>query len=135
MSTVSFFIISSILLVAILVVSLYFRQRFLQSRNVEYKVANDPTAQSAYYAEKHKNDNKKLSLKEKIELSWKFLYDLSEIIIKKFSPSDKESVTEIGKTLINNGMKYEHIIELGLPSKPKLAIEMEKKKDQNSIGF
>ncbi|MDN3031194.1 MULTISPECIES: DUF2660 domain-containing protein [Rickettsieae] len=63
----------------------------------------------------NKADNtKKLTLKEKVELSWKFLYEITESIVNKFSKEDVELVNHLGHTLLNNGMKYEHVVDLGI---------------------
>ncbi|XVN42464.1 MAG: DUF2660 domain-containing protein [Candidatus Rickettsia vulgarisii] len=62
----------------------------------------------------NKNDTKKLSLKEKIELSWKFLYEITELIVTKFSKEDKEAISKLGHVLLNNGMRYEHVVDFGI---------------------
>ncbi|MCC8417294.1 MAG: DUF2660 domain-containing protein [Rickettsia endosymbiont of Bryobia graminum] len=62
----------------------------------------------------NKNDIKKLSLKEKIELSWKFLYEVTELIVTKFSREDKEAINKLGHILLNNGMRYEHVVDFGI---------------------
>jgi len=63
---------------------------------------------------KTNNDEQKLTLKEKIELSWKFLYEITELVINKFSKDDIKSVNKLGYILLNNGMRYEHSVQLGI---------------------
>ena len=58
-----------------------------------------------------------LSVSEKLELSWKFLYEITEIVLQNFNPQDRDSVHDIGKQLHQQGMRYEHVIDLGI--KPK----------------
>jgi hypothetical protein len=52
-----------------------------------------------------------LSAKEKLEMSWKFLYEITETVINKFSTSDKQEIISNGSTLYNAGMRYEHVID------------------------
>ena len=56
----------------------------------------------------NKAKNVILSAKEKLELSWKFLYDITEVILNQFSKQDQEMVQNHGSTLFNAGMRYEH---------------------------
>lgn len=74
----------------------------------------DPVAQASYNAQKHKNEKKQLSFKERLELSWKFLYEITEIILNKFSRQDQEEVREMGGVLVKNGVKYNHIVDLAI---------------------
>ena len=59
-------------------------------------------------------EDKPLTLKEKIELSWKFLYEITELVINKFSKDDIKSANKLGYILLNNGMRYEHSVQLGI---------------------
>ncbi|WP_375359774.1 DUF2660 domain-containing protein [Candidatus Tisiphia endosymbiont of Nemotelus uliginosus] len=63
---------------------------------------------------KANNNTKKLTLKEKVELSWRFLYEITESIVNKFSKEDVEVVNQLGHILLNNGMKYEYVVDLGI---------------------
>ncbi|MBL3284981.1 DUF2660 domain-containing protein [Rickettsiales endosymbiont of Paramecium tredecaurelia] len=70
---------------------------------------SDP--QKQYEAAKNANA---IPAKEKKERSWDFLYEITDIVLNKFSPEDRHDVEEIGKTLSEHNMKYQHVIELGL---------------------
>lgn len=74
-------------------------------------IVNDPGAQAIYDNRKHRDEDKKLSLKEKIELSWQFLYEITEIVLNKFTQQDKEEVKEQGQKLAKNGAKYQHVVD------------------------
>jgi Protein of unknown function (DUF2660) len=74
----------------------------------------DPAEQAAYTATKHKDEQKKLSLKERLELSWKFLYEITEAILSKFSKQDQKEVKVVGGILAKNGMKYNHVVDLAI---------------------
>jgi hypothetical protein len=52
-----------------------------------------------------------LSAKERLELSWKFLYEITEIVISKFSNQDKQEIINSGSILFNAGMRYEHVVD------------------------
>lgn len=88
-------------------------------------------AQMIYFNTK-KKDKKTLftSLEEKVELSWQFLYEITEIVLNKFSSQDRTEVHNLGNELSTNGMRYEHIVELGIRPQPKtLATDIEQQKD------
>ena len=79
---------------------------------VKKVVVVDPVAQELYTNQKHKqNEEKKLTLEEKIELSWQFLVNIKNQVLQKFSKSDQEKVARAGTILIENGMKYQHDVE------------------------
>jgi|GEM_PF-4586461 len=76
-------------------------------KNLSYAQTNDPNAQKEYDA-KHGKDVPKLTAKQMLELSWKFLYDITEIVMYKFSARARRDVHQCGKTLAENGMRYNH---------------------------
>ena len=87
-------------------------------------------------ASSKKTDNKKLTMQERLELSWKFLYEITEIIINKFSKEDIKTVNQIGSSLLDNGMRYEHVVDLGIKLTPSKAtfteIEQEKLEEHDA---
>jgi len=94
-----------------------------ESSNNDYLVKNDPNAQASY--EKTKVNFFSLeNIKNKLELSWEFLYEITEIVLKKFSSQDRGFVHKLGKTLLNAGMQYNHVIDY--------SIDLEKIKQQAS---
>ena len=109
-----------ILIVCFAVILYFIKQIFLskktlnkQQSNNNYLVKNDPNAQIMY--EKKKTNFFSLgNVKDKLELSWQFLYEITEIVLKKFSSQDKENIHELGKKLFNAGMQYEHVIDYGI---------------------
>ena len=78
--------------------------------NVAYLKKDDPNAQENYLNLKY-SDKPKLTMQELIDLSWKFLYNLSEIVINKFSVQDQQEVLKNGKVMMDYGMKYQHTVE------------------------
>ena len=56
-----------------------------------------------------------LSAKEKIELSWQFLYTITEVVLQKFSAQDQKELEEAAKILVDSGMQYQHVVDYGLP--------------------
>lgn len=81
-------------------------------------------------------DNKKLTLQEKIELSWKFLYDIIEIILNKFSKEDIIIVNKCGRILFDNGGRYEHVVDLAIPpvKSHTQSVEQEQNKGKKALG-
>lgn len=51
-----------------------------------------------------------LSLQEITRLSWKFLHDIAQIVLKKFSYEEQNILISIGTRLYNIGMRYKHEI-------------------------
>lgn len=89
------------------------------------------------FALNNKNqDNKKLTLQERIELSWKFLYDITEIILNKFSREDITLVNKCGRVLLDNGARYEHVVDLAIPQAKShtQSIEQEQGKGKKALG-
>ncbi len=60
-----------------------------------------------------------LSEDEKMEISWQFLYDITDYVLKKFSKDDVSLVNDLGKTLIDCGMAYDHVVEYGIGNRRK----------------
>ncbi|ABV74642.1 hypothetical protein A1C_01655 [Rickettsia akari str. Hartford] len=83
-----------------------------------------------------KPENKKLTLQERIELSWKFLYDITEVILNKFSKEDVMQVNKCGQVLFENGVRYEHVVDLALPQVKShtQAVEQEPSKGKKALG-
>jgi hypothetical protein len=72
-----------------------------------------------------------------LEESWKFLTDITEKVMMKFSKNDQQKLLQIGKVLAAAGMIYQHVIEYGVRAKvQQLHIDKEgkdeKKKNQQS---
>ena len=102
------FIITCLLLLCLFA---YYKWTSGSSKNgVKRTVVNDSGAQAIYDNKKHGDEDKKLSLKEKVELSWQFLYEITETILNKFSTQDKVEVKELGQKLAENGAKYQHVV-------------------------
>lgn len=124
-------------LICLLALGLFF---YKKSQNIQRSKAiamQDKAAQTVYDSKKYDKTEKKLSLQERIELSWKFLYEITEIVLNKFSSEDRQQVEEIGRNLSEQGMKYEHVIQLGIqPLLDKTTgVEQEMIKETNSRGI
>ena len=101
------------LLVLLLVVFIYKKKQ----RAAEVVNTNEPKS-SATAVNAGKKDNKqKLTMQEMVELSWKFLYEITELIANKFSKEDKELVNTLGHVLLDKGVKYEHVVDLAVQTK------------------
>lgn len=76
----------------------------------------------------------KLTLNEKIELSWQFLYEMTEIVLNKFSPEDRDAVHDIGIDLYELGMRYEHVIDFGIRQEKSFVKAKEQEKTQEKVA-
>ena len=131
----SYAIIVVAILVLIVFAILFFRKNANSTVATEVKnvITNDTNA----LITNKQTENKKLTIQERLELSWKFLYEITEKIINNFSNEDKEAVNIIGVSLLNNGMRYEHVVDLGIkltPAKGKFADLEQEKLEEHDAG-
>jgi len=101
--------IITILSIAILLM----RKKGCAEGNVAYILKGDSAAQGKYDTEKAGGEAK-MKMKDRLELSWQFLYDITDIVLGKFSTQDQEATLAIGKSLLENGGRYEHVIDYGI---------------------
>ncbi|WP_253308138.1 MULTISPECIES: DUF2660 domain-containing protein [unclassified Rickettsia] len=101
----------------LLVVIFLIYKKFSANRkntNLTENTLNAVTVPGVLGINNRKQEDKKLTLQERIELSWKFLYDITDIIINKFSKEDVQQVNKYGHVLLENGGRYEHIVDLAI---------------------
>ncbi len=82
----------------------------------------DPISQKLY-EESHsppKDETLKLTLQERIELSWQFLTDITEKIMNYFSMEDQQLIKIAGNQLLRNGATYQHDVDQELYISSKL---------------
>lgn len=94
----------------------------------------DPTSQALYDQKRHKGDeDKKINLQEKIELSWAFLVNITEQVMNRFSQEDQQKVENAVHTLAMHGAKYQHNVdgEAKVVQHVVRAREQEQNKDQS----
>lgn len=108
------FYIKITLIVVLLPVFVYFLSLLfgavgVGSRTKEYIKAGDPNAQKLYDAKRDEKLPPSIGLQNKITLSWEFIYNITEKILKLFTPEDRKQVQDAGKVLLDFGTKYEHI--------------------------
>ena len=128
-------IVITILLLIIFAI-LFFRKN--ANSTVATQVKNVITNDTNGLITNKKTETKKLTIQERLELSWKFLYEITEKIINNFSNEDKEKVNIIGLSLLNNGMRYEHVVDLGIkltPDKGKFADLEQEKLEEHDTGI
>ncbi len=90
--------------------------------NAQYPQKGDSGAQSQYNKIKFPQ-TQSLSVKELLELSWKFLYDITETVLNKFSVRDQQESLKQGRVMVEHGMKYQHVVD----SNPKVVESYTKK--------
>ena len=83
------------------------RNRNLESNTEQQNILNE-------YSNNENNNHGKLtelSEEDKIEMSWGFLYRITDIIKKQFNKDEKNQLYEIGKKLLEYGMQYNHSVK------------------------
>ncbi len=95
----------------VLLVYLLFKKSFSNTEgNVKYIQKGDPEAQQKYFNLKFPSIQS-LSAKELLELSWKFLYDITEIVLNRFSVRSQKELMKYGRVMVKHGMKYQHVVD------------------------
>ncbi|XVN41611.1 MAG: DUF2660 domain-containing protein [Rickettsia endosymbiont of Argas persicus] len=118
---------------AVLIIFLTFKV-VLRKKNVT--TSKESNSEETFALNNKNQDNKKLTLQERIELSWKFLYDITEVILNKFSKEDIILVNKCGRVLLENGARYEHIVDLAVPRTKShtQSIEQDQTKAKKALG-
>lgn len=101
----------------------------------KYVIKNEQGAQEKY--ESSKGISIMSSLQNKVELSWKFLYDITGVVLYKFSKEDQDAVKQVGIKLTEQNMKYQHVVSYGIPHEShqtKLDKEHEKNRTSDKAG-
>ncbi len=111
-------------------------KRGKQQPKVKKIIVVDPEAQKTYNIQKNTDEEKTLTMQERIELSWQFLVNIKNQVMQKFSETDLEKVQRAGTILSEHGMKYQHNAELEIivnkeMSKTKVVT---KQKEQESVS-
>lgn len=70
---------------------------------------SDPHAQELYDKEKYPEVN--IPAQERIEMSWQFLYSITETVNVNFSLEDKDVVHKLGQVLNSHNMQYHHVVD------------------------
>ena len=99
----------------------------IKQEDAQYLKKGEVNGQEIY--DKEKAQPAMLGLKNSLELSWQFLYEVTEKVMNKFNDSDKNMVNNIGKKLFNIGMRYNHVIEYGI-NYNKLGVSLNKNQTQ-----
>ena len=121
--------VNIVLLVLLAVAALFIIKKLYQGTKV-IKSNGALTAPSQFVQEtkkKDKNEEKNLTLEEKIEMSWTFLTSITEKVLNYFSPQDQKVIHQAGKILAQHGAKYQHNIH----AEAKITLENVKSKEKN----
>ncbi len=104
-------ILNVVLFVGALGALIYLLSKKFGSKKPKHVQVVDPQAQEAYIMNKKEDKEEKLTLEEKIELSWAFLVNIKNQVLERFSESDKKKVSQMGSKMLENGMHYEHNVD------------------------
>ena len=122
------YLIIGLILVSIIIIYRRTRSKS-QDLNLTYIKRGDPTAQENY--ESSLKPKKLLTKDERLELSWQFLYDITDVVLNKFPEEDRKQVHEIGHKMLDVGCGYEHVIEYGLKKEKEEEKTKELEKEQD----
>lgn len=103
-----------------------------KEENREYYIKDSPEGASTYKVQKTKGAPKKMTVQERLDLSWQFLYDITNSILNKFSSEDQMKVLDLGRVLLKYGGIYHHVIDYGIRSEAKV---MDKKQGGSGGGI
>jgi hypothetical protein len=106
------FFIGMLFIAAIVYVTLKAILKYRDAHHT-YSGKNDAEAQKLYAASR-KKESVFMSIKDKLELSWQFLYDITNIVLNKFSKTDREATLAMGHIILDNGGRYEHVVDYGI---------------------
>ena len=109
------YIILGIIVFIVMVYFLIHKARGGSESNVKYTAKGDPEAQGKYLNIKFP-PSPHISAQDLLELSWQFLYDLTEMVLNKFSVRDQQEIVKHGRVMVEHGAKYQHIVD----SNPKV---------------
>ena len=128
--------ISALLGVIILVFIFMIYKKYGPKKKIDRKIFEaDQAAYDQKKGEKNQDKTLTMSLQEKIELSWQFLYDITDIVMKKFTKKEREEVHNIGEKLVASGVNYNHVVDLGItPEIVERATKKTKQKTSSGRG-
>ena len=116
-------IFAGIALVLLLSIFLFYKKNFSNTKSHN-------TSQGNTTAGGRKDSDASLSLtnEEKVELSWQFLYKITDIVLKTFSKEDKLELEQVGRILVNNNMNYQHIVDVSKEQMRSFSLNKEQNK-------
>lgn len=128
-------IILIILLVSILFV--VFRKKSNKALEKELEAKELATLNPNEGAEEvpwKKNNDLNITTEEKLELSWSFLYKITDVVLQNFNEDDKQALKDLGKVFSDGGMNYQHVVEYGITKEALAAAKKAKQSDQQQIA-
>ena len=105
--------------------TVYFLKRVHSNKKKAAHIyTQDANAQALYTQKKqHTRGDENITKEQMVELSWQFLYDITEFVLNKFTEADKQEVSKLGERLAKADMRYQHIVELSIKPKHSIASE------------
>lgn len=116
--------------VAILVV-IFFLKRFFKTdddKKLPYRKIGDEDAQKEY--EEFYEPKALFTKSEKMELSWEFLYEITEHVMNKLPQKDLELIHKLGHQMLESGAGYDHVVEYGIKKEKQKSAAKDKKQEK-----
>ena len=127
-------VVIGVIVVAVIggVVFLVRRKKVFALKGQDYVLKGDQQAQQEYDAANA--PPVVLNRDEKEELSWQFLYELTDHVLEKFSKEDQDKLKEIGQKMHDSGIQYEHVVNLGIRPEYMKQLEADAKRQKEGGG-
>ena len=124
------FLISIILLIAVVLSVVYYKHRKLQQDNSDVKLPEEDEwlGNSSVF----RTNIKMLSYKDALEESKQFIYNIAKVIMQRFAPDQKNAVLQFGKKLLNAGVRYVHVVDIFALSLERKMVRFKKVQDGKS---
>lgn len=103
-----------IIIIAIILVALIAIYKFIATqraaKNINKKGIQSKDSEIEVIKPRKPTPPRRLTLEE----SWRFLTEITELVMFKFSRKDQQVTLELGKIMAQTGMIYQHVIEYGI---------------------
>ncbi len=109
---------------------IYIKHKHKQSNIISSSEdSSDPLERKNLFS---KGGIKIMSYEEALEASKQFIYDITRLVMQKFTPDAKQELSDIGRQMLQAGMEYFHVVDIFSLSLQKQQRSISKKKDITS---
>ena len=81
-----------------------------------------------------RTDIKMLSYNDALEESKQFIYNIAKTVMQRFAPDQKNIVLDLGRKLLNAGVKYVHVVDVFALSLGKKMSRIKQPQENKSKG-
>ncbi len=93
---------------------------FLYRKKKKDSEGNKPENQANIIVPRNRKINfKMMTYQEALEASKQFIYNITKAVMQRFTPDSQETLLELGKKLVKNGVTYLHVVDVAALSAEK----------------